>query len=110
MGLRFKNGVYLSGLQPESLFALDHATQVYAQYGKECVCTSARGDKHSNHSHHFKGLAVDLRTRHLTEPEKIKISQELQSRLGADYQVVLERSHIHVEVDPKQHQQYLISA
>jgi hypothetical protein len=105
--VRFKTGVYLSGLQPEALLALDHATRVYAEFDKECVCTSARGDRHSNYSHHYKGLAVDVRTRHLTEPQRIAISERLQNALGHDYQVILERTHLHIEYDPKQAPDYI---
>lgn len=100
--LMFKQGVGVSGLQPEMLRALDHATAIYSLHDKDCVCTSAREGKHRNYSHHYKGLAIDLRTRHLTEPEKIKISEQLQSNLGTDYQVILEATHIHVEYDPQE--------
>jgi hypothetical protein len=100
--LQVKTGVLLAGLQPEMLIAIDAANLVYSVHNKDCVITSARGDTHSNHSHHYKGLAVDLRTRHLVEPVKIKIVDALQTALGAEYQVIPESTHIHVEYDPKQ--------
>lgn len=98
--LFFKKGVKLYGLQPEMLWAADHATEVYARFDKDCVITSARGDRHGAHSHHFKGLAIDLRTRHLTTPQQLQVQSQLQGALGNSYQVVLEKDHIHVEYDP----------
>lgn len=98
--LFLKKGVFLYGLQPEMLWAADRANEIYERFGKDCVITSGRGDQHGSHSHHFKGLAIDLRTRHLTHQEQEQVKIQLQSTLGTEYQVVLETDHLHVEYDP----------
>ena len=94
-------GVKLSGLQPEMLEACDVAEAVYAYFDKDCIVTSGRDPHHSDYSHHYKGLAIDLRTRHLSATETIHIHEQLQMRLGDEYQVILETDHIHVEYDPR---------
>ena len=68
--------------------------------GLSPVITSAHDGTHMRKSLHYEGLALDLRTRYFRDKEdKIKFAQELRDRLGDDYDVVVERDHIHVEFD-----------
>lgn len=100
--LRVKDGVELFGLQPEMLNALDIAVDVFHDIaGNDCWLTSARGDKHGAHSHHYKGLAIDLRRHHLTFPQVEKVRLHLKKQLGPNYQVILEKDHYHIEYDPE---------
>ena len=103
--LKFKEGVSIFGLQPEILWAIDRATEVFAQFGRDCVVTSARGDVHSRKSRHYSGLAVDLRIRHLGNPQAV--ADGLAQKIGEAFDVVLESTHIHVEYDPKTAPKYL---
>ena len=82
--LLVKEGVSLYGLQPESLWALDVATQVFQEKaGLDCVLTSGRGGKHGAFSHHYKGLAVDLRRRHVLDETMLEeIVKSIRERLG----------------------------
>lgn len=105
--LRFKQGVRAYGLAPEMLLALDRAAIVYQAFDKDCTVTSARGDRHSVKSRHYSGLAVDLRTRDLTEVQIRQIHEGLIQALGPDYDVILEADHFHIEYDPKNAYQYL---
>ena len=100
--LIFKRGVRASGLKEEMLVALDVATDVFSRLEKDCIVTSARGDKHGDHSHHYKGHAVDLRRKHLDSDQQAKILLiDLENDLGPGYQVVLESDHFHIEYDPR---------
>ena len=94
-----KKGVKSKGIQPEILLAIQEAREVYHQLGAETVITSLLDGKHMKGSKHYEGQAVDLRIRHLHDPQ-LAFSL-LRSALGRDYDVVLEKSHIHVEFDPK---------
>jgi hypothetical protein len=104
--LHVKEDVKLYGLQPEALWAIDRVEEVFNHNGRHCTITSARGDSHSSHSHHYKGLAVDFRTRHLSETEKQKITRDVIHVLGTDYDVVLESNHLHIEYDPSRIEEY----
>lgn len=104
--LAFKQGVLVYGLAPEMLLALDIATKAFQAISKDCIVTSARGDRHSEKSRHYSGLAVDVRTRHLNETQITEIMDLLKKALGPDYDVILESNHIHIEYDPKNAFQY----
>jgi hypothetical protein len=97
-----KKGVRLHGLGTEILVALISANDAYASRGKDCVITSAIDGRHSRSSKHYTGCAVDLRIRHLPEKAAESIVQELKTALGDDFDVVLEKDHIHLEYDPKE--------
>lgn len=68
---------------------------------KEIVVTSILDGVHSNRSLHYKGLAFDMRTHIYTQYEISKLMGNLKWMLGANYDVVLEKDHIHIEYDPK---------
>ncbi len=55
--------------------------------------------KHHKGSRHYVGLAFDMRIWYLDSPQAF--AEELQRILGIHYDVVLEKTHIHVEYDPK---------
>lgn len=100
--IQFKQGLYLFGLQPEMLWALDVCESVWQEIGKNLTVTSTRwGDKHAWKSRHYSGLAVDLRTKDLHEVEIRQVAEMAAERLGDEYDVVVESNHIHVEYDPK---------
>jgi hypothetical protein len=99
--LRLKEGVQLLGARPELLIAIIAARDVYAEYGYELYLTSVCDGKHSKGSRHYSGLAVDLRTRNVDEPDRPKIHAVLQRHLGKEFDVVLEPTHLHVEFDPE---------
>jgi hypothetical protein len=104
--LIIKGGVSLKGLQREALAALDECVTVFSNRGYETVLTSARGDRHGAYSHHYKGLAFDLRSKHLRADEKQEVLAAMQTAIGPDYQCFLESlgapyEHYHVEYDPQ---------
>lgn len=88
-------------LSPQIVFALMVADSIYRKYGQELVVTSLNDSKHSFKSLHYDGHAADLRTHYFTGADRIRVSDELRDALHDDYDVVLEKDHIHLEYDPK---------
>ena len=74
---------------------------IYAQSGYLLVVTSITDGTHMDGSLHYKGQAVDIRTRDIATPVLNLIVKNIKESLGADYDVVLERDHLHLEYDPK---------
>lgn len=91
----------MHGLGTEILIAVIVAFDVYDKNGYGCVITEGSGAKHGYSSEHYKGDAVDLRTRHVANDKMKEIARVIAKNLGKDYDVVLEETHLHIEYDPK---------
>jgi len=102
--IRIKPGVDLSGIRSELVLALGVASAVYTTFGKNLTITSARDSKHKAGSKHYVGLAADLRTSAagIDAVTAGRIQAELKEALGAQFDVVVEGDHIHLEFDPKE--------
>lgn len=112
--MKIKQGVSLAGLQPPMRLVMKHAEYIWSVLGRECVITAgteAAKDKigkdmlfeliHSASSFHPFGFALDLRTNYFDSDQKAVAAARLRKALGADYDVVVHSTHIHVEYDPK---------
>lgn len=95
----FKDGVNLKGLQPEMLHAIDVAAKVWEESNLILTITSAREGQHGAHSHHYKGLAIDVRIHDIAGSVGDYVCR-LRDALGPEYQVIGEATHIHIEYDP----------
>lgn len=95
------NTVKLHGIRPELLFALQVAAEVYKVYGQELVITSCNDSKHAPTSLHYAGCAVDMRTHYFTDSICRKVVSDIKERLGIDFDVVLEKDHLHIEYQPR---------
>lgn len=98
--MRLKKGVSVKGMRTEILLALHIANDVYKKLGKELVVTAVTDGKHRSGSLHYVGLGADLRTRYFKD-KGIRAAALLKDALGDEYDVVLEKNHIHVEYQPK---------
>ena len=102
-----KSSVKVDGVKPEILLALLVAYDVWANFGHTLTVTSCNDSTHKQGSFHYKGWAVDLRTKDLpTLARKKEIIAALEERLTKDYDVVFEdeggsNEHIHLEYDLK---------
>ena len=97
-----KEGVVTNGIRQELLLALIVANDVYSQHGKDLVVTSLNDGKHSLTSLHYSGCAADLRTHYFEDAEDVKdVAASIKNRLGIDYDVVVEKDHIHMEYQPR---------
>jgi len=93
-----KAGVDISRLRPEIRKKLNEiARRAWSIGGEELIITSTYEGLHSEGSLHYANLAVDIRK----GPSGNMLCDELQNKLGMDYDVVLESDHIHIEYDPK---------
>ena len=99
--MRLKPGVRVLGTKPETLVAMQAAAAVLRHHDIEYVVTSIIDGVHARGSKHYSGNAFDFRTRHMAHGQPEQVRKELSDALAGDYDVVLERDHIHVEYDPK---------
>ncbi len=102
--MQIKEGVKVEGMRDPIFLALLGADKLYLSYGVEqgVVVTSIMDGVHKKNSRHYTGDAMDIRIWNL--PDHIsatRASSDLREMLDHDYDVVLEKDHIHVEWDPK---------
>lgn len=99
--MKLKEGVIWRDMHPSMWYARKVAEEACETvFGRECIVTSARDGTHSEHSLHYEGRAMDIRTRDQPEAEIQVCASWLRARLGPDFDVVVEKTHIHVEFDP----------
>ncbi|MCH8067789.1 MAG: hypothetical protein IID16_00745 [Candidatus Marinimicrobia bacterium] len=99
--MKLKKGVRTLGIRPELVLAIMVAEKIYLDKGKELVITSLSGGEHSDTSLHYAGSGVDLRTRYFTKKQKLEVFNALKKKLTRDYDVILEKTHIHIEYQPR---------
>ena len=90
--------VNIEDLVPSLKARLNEIEEIYNSFHTELVITSGKDGKHGDNSLHYQGKAVDLRIWNVLET----LVNRLKEHLGPQYDVVLEKDNIHVELDPKQ--------
>lgn len=105
--MSLKTGVDLRSLHPVWGVAYPIIKDCYAARGYPCIVTSANDGRHGPNSLHYKGKALDLRTKHVQVMDKAKLVESIRTALGAQFDVVFEsvglsNEHLHVEFDPKE--------
>lgn len=102
MYLSIKPGVSVRGIRPELVLALFISQgvldELWSNPGRITSCTDG---KHSPGSLHYVGLAADIGIRELPPGVAQKYCDQLKIALGAEFDVVLESDHIHLEYQPK---------
>lgn len=96
--IALKEGVRLLGIRPELVIAIVITGDVYESFGESLVITSVVDGQHMRASLHYVGAAFGAR---LPSRNPDALRQRLAEALGADFDVVLEETHIHVEWQPK---------
>lgn len=103
--MKLKAGVKVDGVKTEILVAWMVALTIWESNGFELTVTSCRDGVHKLHSLHYKGWAIDIRTKDLPDLEtKEKLVAQLKASLTNDYDVVFEdvggnNEHVHLEYD-----------
>jgi len=97
--IHFKNGVNFNEMDADIWYAVSAAAMVYEWKGaKELVITSGRDGEHMEGSRHNDGRAVDLRIWSLAADRLKGAVETLERLLGSAYDIVLESTHLHIEV------------
>jgi hypothetical protein len=99
-----KNNAVIAGLMPVMLEELlprlswfwDHQTRHTPEIGR-LVITSGREGTHSKNSRHYLGLAVDLRTRHMSKKAIYRVCSDLQEYLNDRWRVVIRSNCLHIQ-------------
>ena len=105
MTIQLKVGTSLKKLQPQMVLAAFIVESIYARNGAKCTITSGNDSVHSKASLHYRGNALDFRTKDYVS-SKTMLLGEIKRALGAEFDVILEslnedQEHLHVEWDPK---------
>lgn len=100
--IRLKKGVRIGGVRPEITVAMQIAAGVYSRFNVDAIVTSCMEGKHSTHSRHYVGLAIDLRIRNVPRGQHSDLRNALADALGPDFLVLLEGNHIHVGFKARQ--------
>ena len=98
----FKKGVKINGIKPEAVLACLVIVSVLTAQGfgaYDIVITSGTEGKHSRTSLHYVGFAVDVRSNEMDFPEDAV--DALKIALTDEFDVIQEKTHIHVEFQPK---------
>jgi len=106
--MNIKHNVQCAGLHPDLVEAMMKVAVLYDNLGikgvRACV-TSVMDGRHSSNSLHYQGKAFDVRTwadtrgNQMSVNEKEAIANKVRDILGGDFDVVVESTHIHIELD-----------
>lgn len=99
--IRLKEGVNLNGTQGEAFEIMVAAREAFGFFGADAIITSGQDGKHGKGSLHGAGYALDFRIRHVSRVIAEKVVERMRKALGKDYDIVLEKDHIHGEWDKK---------
>ena len=91
-----------AGVLPHNLIIAAAMANEGAEQGQNIVITSGTNGTHMTGSKHYTGDALDMRTSNFPTPSAMMTFVDgLRKRLGGDYDVVVEKDHLHCEYDPK---------
>lgn len=94
------NTINPQGITTELLLGLIIAKEEYEKIGVDFVLTSLVDGTHSVTSLHYSGNAADLRIWNVDNPEAL--ASEIRKKLNHHYDVIVEKTHIHLEYQPRQ--------
>jgi len=98
--IKLKNKlVNLNNVHYKIYWAISIVAQLYENANSELVLTSVRDSKHRvKNSLHYIGKAFDCRIWNYHQNLN-NLVQSIKEALGDDFDVILEKDHIHIEYD-----------
>ena len=97
----FKDSVKLFGIRNEIISLIDQLHIYFRDVLKlQLIITSVTDGKHSVASKHYVGLAIDLRIWHMSDTQIKNFTHYFVINYDKNYDLVLEKDHIHIEYDP----------
>jgi len=96
--MEIKEGADIRGLSRFLSPAMIQIQHIYDDYSEPFIITCGLNGAHSAGSKHYRGEAIDIRTRNFGTSQKTVIYQRIKSALGCGYDVVMEKTHFHIEV------------
>lgn len=95
-----KEGVVTVGIQPITLDAVVCLALLFHQHNLSLVITEVTGGHHKVGSLHYRGYALDLRTRDVPPWQLPFLLDAIRDALGLNWFVLQEKDHCHTEYDP----------
>lgn len=99
--MRIKPGVKIKGIKPETTVGMMIVDSVYKSFNAELIVTAVTDGEHMKGSLHYEGLAFDCRTHMFSKKMQDKVYLAIKGALGSEWDVVMHKTHIHIEFDPK---------
>lgn len=96
-----RNGDVVHPRIMKALRVVDFYHKLYASNDQEAEIVHVMDGKHHKGSRHYVGLAADIRIWYIPAGRLKEFVEFIQKQLGMDYDVILEKDHIHLEFDPK---------
>ncbi len=93
-----KSGVDISRLERNTRRSLYKVALIFSEARELFIITSTYEGNHGEGSLHYANQAYDVR---IPDDSKLRIFAQIQAALGENFDVVLERTHFHIEYDPK---------
>ena len=98
--VKIKPGVqfhHISFMYPQ-IMQMVYIAQKMAPDGYEITVTSGCDGKHKVNSSHYKGKAIDIRTRDFPKDKSLTVWRDrIERALGSCYFVLLEIDHLHLQ-------------
>lgn len=100
--MRILDKVRVADLRAPMLIALYVADQSFRDHGYDMIWSCGPEGEHSFGSLHYLNCAVDVDYPGLSESDFRSIRNDIKTRLGNNFDVINEGSHIHIELQPKE--------
>lgn len=104
--LFFKDGVSLKGLMPQMIIALQVAEEEFTKMATDTWVTSGNDSTHMDGSYHYKGRALDFRTKNAPGIASTIVAAITARLKPIGFQCIWEdrggdNEHLHIELDEK---------
>ncbi|HEB94324.1 MAG TPA: hypothetical protein ENI94_12865 [Gammaproteobacteria bacterium] len=91
----------IRGIKPEMCIAHTLIVALFTRHGIASRLSSGTDSKHSRASLHYVGYALDISFRGVPQKLIDLLHAELKAVLGDEFDVVKEKTHFHIEFQPK---------